>query len=184
MELATSVYTAFRGYSWSRIPSWLTEKLMDQVREVAAAKRGDFPDPEKVDRGVIALGPVAAAFSIRNVPNWDSNGRASEYSAFAFFKAADAARFDFVKLLGLTFFNEPTRETTEAIDYTGESSSPAPITAAGQLVCRRHLDALPSTQCGDILAKYFTKSAQWIFRANDDDTMSVDCAAWERGKTI
>lgn len=180
MLIATTVYTAFRGYAWTRIPVGLTEKLMDQLRALAAERRGEFPDPDIVERGVVATGPVAAAFTIRNVPGWDSNGRASEYSAFAFFKAADAAQIDFSKLFDHPFFTMPTREVAETLDRVCGPSEPAPITAAGQLVCRRHLDALPSSQCGDVLAKYFTKSNQWTFRMNDDGTMSVDCAEWKR----
>ena len=177
--LATAVYSAFRGYSWSRIPEGLTERLIDRLREMAAAKRGDFPNPEAVDRGVVAVGPVAAAFTIRSVPDWDSNGRTSEYSAFAFFRSADANAFDFGRLIELPFFATPAREVPASIAYEGRTSESAPLTAAGQLVCRRHLDAIPSIQAGDLLAKYFTKSNEWIFRTNPDGTMSVDCAEWK-----
>ena len=177
--LSTAVYTAFRGYSWSRIPEGLTERLVDRLREMAAAKRGDFPNPETVDRGVVAIGPIAAAFTIRNVPGWDSAGRASEYSAFAFFKSAEADSFDFRRLLELPFFSSPTREVPSSVGYDGPAAESAPLTAAGQLVCHRHLDAIPSAQASDLLAKYFTKSNEWTFRANSDGTMSVDCAEWK-----
>lgn len=179
ISIATAVYTAFRGYSWSRIPEGLTEKLIDLLRETAAAKRGDFPNPEAVDRGVIAIGPVAAAFSIRNVSGWDSAGRSCEYSAFAFFKSAEADSFDFGRLLELPFFSSPVHEIPSSTGYDGPPAGPAPLTAAGQLVCRRHLDAIPAAQAGDLLAKYFTKSNKWTFRANPDGTMSVDCTEWK-----
>lgn len=179
LTIATAVYTAFRGYSWSRIPEGLTERLVDRLREMAAAKRGDFPNPETVDRGVVAIGPIAAAFTIRNVHGWDSAGRASEYSAFSFFKSAEADSFDFGRLLELPFFSSPTREVPSSVSYDGPAAESAPLTAAGQLVCRRHLDAIPSAQAGDLLAKYFTRSNEWTFRANSDGTMSVDCAEWK-----
>lgn len=179
-NLASAVYTAFRGYSWSRVPDGLTEGLMDRLRDLAAGKRGDFPDPDSVDRGVVAIGPVAAAFSIRCVPGWDSAGRASEYSAFVFFKSADAAAIDFSALLAHPFFASPTHDAPASIAYDGETAAVSPLPAAGQLLCRRHLDALPAAQCGDVLAKYFDKSEQWIFRTNNDGSMSVDCAEWKR----
>lgn len=179
-RLATSVYSAFRGYSWSRIPEGMSERMMDRLREFAAKPRGDFPDPESSERGIVAFGPVAAAFSIRTVPAWDSAGRASEYSAFAFFKSADAKSMHFGRLLKLPFFFKPTRDVPSSVDYDGSPAEPSPLTAAGQLLCRRHLDSLPAAQCGDILSKYFDKSDQWIFRMSDDDTMSVDCAEWKR----
>ena len=180
MTLDTAVYTAFRGYRWSRIPDGLSEELMDRLRQLAAERRGDFPDPDAVDSGVVAVGPTAAAFSIRNVPAWDSAGRASEYAAFAFFASADAARMDFGRLLAHPFFNHPARESAATLACDDASAEAAPLTAAGQLICRRHLDALPAVQCGDLLAKYFDKCDQWIFRAKSDGSMSVDCAEWKR----
>lgn len=176
----TAVYSAFRGYSWSRIPDGLSEALMDGLRSLAAEKRGDFPDPEAVDAGVVALGPTAAAYTIRSVPDWDSAGRASEYAAFVFFPSADAARIDFGRLLAHPFFSGPTRTPAETIVYDDGPATAAPLTAAGPLVCRRHLAALPAAQGGDLLAKYFPKCGEWIFRANPDGTMSVDCSDWKR----
>ena len=177
-KLSTAVYTAFHGYSWSRIPEGFTERLLDRLRELAAENRGTFPDPGSCDRGVVAIGPFAAAFTIRNAPAWDSAGRASEYAAFAFFKSADADSFDFGKLIEIPFFATPSREVPSSVDYDGPAAESAPLTTAGQLVCRRHLDAIPSAQAGDLLAKYFTRSNEWTFRANSDGTMSVDCAEW------
>lgn len=176
----TAVYTAFRGYRWSRIPDGLSEELMDRMRKLAAEPRGDFPDPDAVDSGVVAIGPVAAAFSIRNVPTWDSAGRASEYAAFAFFRSADAAGIDFGRILAHPFFTSPTRNPAETLVYSDRPAQAAPLTAAGQLVCRRHLAALPAVQCGDLLAGYCDKCEQWIFRANPDGTIAVDCAEWKR----
>lgn len=179
--LATSVYSAFRGYSWSRIPDGLTERLLDRLRTLAAKERGEFPDPEAVDRGVVAIGPVAAAFSIRSVPGWDSSGRTSEYSAFAFFRSADAAAYDFGLLLRHPFFGVPSgHDTPETIFYEGAAATVSPLTAAGELVCRRRLAALPASQGGDILSKLFTRSNEWIFRSNPDDTLVVTCSEWTR----
>lgn len=178
--LATAVYSAFRGYSWSRIPSGLSELLMDSLRVLASETRGDFPDPDAVDTGVVAIGPVAAAFTIRHVPNWDSAGRASEYAAFAFFQASEANLLDFGELLAHPFFAAATREPVENLTYIGAPAQASPLTAAGQLLCRRHLDALPAAQGGDILSKYYSKSGRWTFRTLPGGEMSVDCAEWKR----
>jgi len=179
IELATAVYTAFRGYSWSQIPNGLTERLLDRLRELATAGRGDFADADTVERGIVAIGPVAAVFTIRNVAEWDSAGRDCSYSAFVCFSCRQAAAFDFGRLLELPFLAQPVREPPAAITYTDGPSAPAPLAAAGPLVCHRHLDALPAAQCGDLLARSFARSGQWSFRPNPDGTMRIDCAQWQ-----
>lgn len=180
INLPASVYTAFHGYSWSRIPEGLTERIMDRLRNRAAAVRGEFPDPSSIEQGIVASGPVAAVYSIRTLPGWDSEGRAADYSAFLFFRAADAAKFDFGTLLGLPFLDLASRDVPECVPYDGGTAETSPLTAAGRLVCHRRLDSIPAVQCGDILAKYFTKSDSWLFRMNADGSMRIDCAEWKR----
>ena len=117
IEIETAVYTAFRGYSWSRIPGSVGKDRMDMLYGMAAETRGEFPSPEAVDVGVVSDGVFAAAFSIFTAPDWDVEGRSAEYAAFAFVPCADAASVDFAALLRDAFFRVPTHEPPLSITY-------------------------------------------------------------------
>ena len=179
-SLPIAVHCAYRGYAWSNIPEGLTERAMDSLRALAAEIRGEFPDAHKVDRGVVAIGPVAAAFSIRTAPAWDSAGRDSEYAAFAFFKSIDASSLDFGKLLALPFFDAVTREVPRSVTCEGGPAESAPLPVAGALVCKRRYANLPAAQGGDLLARYFSKNEHWIFRLSGSGTLDVECGEWKR----
>ena len=181
--LSTTVYSANRGYHWSRLPDGVSEATLDRLYHLAAEERGDFPDPASVERGVVAIGDNAAVFTIRSVPGWDSEGRASEYAAFALFKPAEAAAIDFARVLENSFFNQPSRNPPPVVLYNGDGGVPAPATAAGNLLCRQEYDGLDPRAAGPLLAAYHARCDRWRFRFNENGaTMKVTCAAWKIAK--
>ena len=97
LVIETAVYTAYRGYAWSRIPDAVGKERMDALYRMAAEIRGEFPPAEAVDTGVVSDGVFAAAFAIFTAPGWDVEGRSAEYAAFAFVPCAEAASVDFVQ---------------------------------------------------------------------------------------
>ena len=92
--LATTTYSAFRGYSWSHMPPGTDEAELDLLRRLASEERGDFPDPTDISRGLVSDGRIAAVYSIRTVAGWDSEGRASEYAALALMPVEDDEEAD------------------------------------------------------------------------------------------
>ena len=177
MELAAAVYTAHRGYAWSWVPPGLTEATLDALYSRAAENRPEFPTETDVERGVVSDGIWAAAFTIRNVQSWDSEGRAADYAAFAFLRCADAGRVDFNALLAHDFFRVPQRVPAASIVYEGPAALTAPLDAPGRLLCRHSLDALDVRSIGTLLATYGAKSPAWSFHVNGEFA-AASCAPW------
>lgn len=182
IEIETAVYTAYRGYSWSRVPVSVGKGRMDALYRMSAEVRGEFPSPEAVDVGVVSDGEFAAAFAIFTVPGWDVEGRAAEYAAFAFVPCADAASVDFAALLGDEFFRVPAREPSQAIAYSGPAASRPAVDAPGRLLSRRRIDEFDLSAAGSILAAYGPKCGKWIFRrGRDSGVATAECGPWRIG---
>lgn len=192
MTLPVTVNSACRGYAWSRIPGGVTEASLDEMLAVATEKRGDFPEPNRIDTGIIVRNGIGAAFSIRTALGWDSEGRDSEYAAFALFNPAEAAGIDFAALLTDPFFSVPSKAAANgeitSIEYSGAPAGRPPLTAAGALLCHQHLEALPASAAGGILATYHLKSPFWLFHQvlkvptvkTTEIVFTVTCAPWQR----
>ena len=178
--LATTTHSAFRGYAWSHTPPGMSEAELDALRRLASEERGDFPEPTDVSRGLVSDGRVAACYSIRTVAGWDSEGRASEYTAFAIMPLEDAGRIDLVALLSHPFFALPSHEPPIAIEYLGPQSATPPTDAAGRLLCRHKIDSFDPRAAGALLATYGKNSTKWAVRLCDDGTATVECGEWEK----
>ena len=162
--IETAVYTAYRGYAWSRIPAAVGKERMDALYRMASEPRGAFPSPEAVDVGVVSDGAFAAAFAIFTAPGWDVEGRSAEYAALAFVPRAEAASVDFAALLGDAFFSVPVREPPATIAYAGPAAARPPLDAPGRLLSGRKVANFDLAATGSLLSAYGTKSERWIFR--------------------
>jgi len=178
MTLLTSVYSAYRGYAWSNVPSGLDGRMLDAIYSIAAKTRPDFADENDVQSGLVSDGSLAAAFAIRRIAAWDAEGRASDYGAFAFFPAAAAASVDLSLLLLDQFFWAPSRTPPQTISYVGPAASAPPLDAPGRLLCRQRCDLPDAHSAGALLSQYATRSVDWAFRMNADGSVAVTCSPW------
>ena len=182
--LATTTHSAFRGYAWSHLPPGTSEAGLDGLRRLASEDRGDFPEPTDISRGLVSDGKIAAAYSIRTVAGWDSEGRASEYTAFALMPVEDAVRIDLVALLSHPFFAMPSHEPPTTIEYSGPQSTIPPTDAAGRLLCRHKIDRFDPHAAGVLLATYGMNSAKWAVRLCDNGTATVECGEWRKKSEV
>ena len=180
VTLATTTHSAFRGYAWSHLPPGMSEAELDGLRRLASEERGDFPEPTEISRGLVSDGRVAACYSIRTVAGWDSEGRASEYAAFAIMPIEDAGRIDLIDLLSLPFFALPSHEPPTSIEFSGPQSATPPTDAAGRLLCRHKIDTFDPRAAGALIATYGKNSAKWAVRLCDDGTSTVECGEWRK----
>ena len=178
--LATTTYSAFRGYAWSHTPPGLSEAELDALHRLASEGRGDFPEPTDISLGLVSDGRVAAAYSIRTVAGWDSEGRASEYAAFALMPVEDAVRIDLVALLSHPFFALPSHEPPTTIEYSGPQSATPPTDAAGRLLCRHRIDNFNPHAAGALLANCGKNSSKWAVRLGTSETATVECGEWRK----
>lgn len=179
LTLAACTYSAGHGYQWSNVPGGVTKAELDAIHRIAADFRGDFPLPEAVDAGVIVRGGLIAAYTIRNVPDWDFSGRASDYAAYALVPVEHAEKIDFTELLRDDFFTVPSKNPRSLIEYAGANSVKAPPTAAGRLLCRNRYEDLPGAAAGSVIANFAEKAPQWHFHLNANRNFDVTCAAWK-----
>ena len=180
VTLATTTYSAFRGYAWSHTPPGMNEAELDGLRRLASEERGDFPEPTEISRGLVSDGQIAACYSIRTVAGWDSEGRASEYAAFAIMPLEDAGSIDLIALLSHPFFALPSHEPPTSIAYAGPQSATPPTDAAGRLLCRRRIDSFDPHAAGALLATYGKNSARWAVRLCDGGMATVECGEWRK----
>lgn len=164
MAIDTAVYTAYRGYAWSRVPDAVGKERMDALYRMAAEIRGEFPSAEAVDTGVVSDGVFAAAFSIFTAPGWDVEGRSAEYAAFAFVPCAEAASVDFSALLDSAFFSLPARVPPPSVAYSGPAAARPAVDVPGRLLSGRKVANFDLAATGSLLSAYGTKSERWIFR--------------------
>lgn len=184
LALAAVVYTADRGYSWSRTPDGVDPDELDGLLNLATAGAEEALAAGAVRRGLVANERHAAAFSVRSLPHWDSEGRAALYAAFALFPCALAASVDLRELLAEPFFDTLTRTPADRLDYRGGPASQPPVDAAGRLLSRNRIDGgFDSRAAGALLAKYARRSSEWIFTLESDGRMSVSTAPWRGARS-
>lgn len=179
MLFHTLVYTADRGYAWSGTVPGVGPDELDRLLNLATAGAENSLAAGAVRRGVVANGRHAAAFAVRCLSAWDSEGRAALYAAFVLFPCATAAAVDVAALLAAPFFDEITRTPACGLDYRGGSAAEPPTDAAGRLLSRNRIDGgFDPHAVGALLAKYAAKSPEWTFLLEPDGTMSVTTAPW------
>ena len=180
VTLSTTTHSAFRGYAWSNTPLGMSEAELDGLRRLASEERGDFPEPTDISRGLVSNGRIVAVYSIRTVAGWDSEGRASEYAAFATMPLEDAGSIDLVALLSHPFFALPSHEPPTTIEYLGPQSATPPTDAAGRLLCRHKIDTFDPHAAGALLATYGKNSSKWAVRLCSNGTATVECGEWKK----
>ena len=178
--LATTTYSAFRGYAWSHLPPGINEAELDGLRRLASEERGDFPEPTDIARGLVSDGRIVAVYTIRTVAGWDSEGRASEYTALALMPIEDAGLIDLAALLSHPFFTTPSHEPPTTIGYLGPQSATPPTDAAGRLLCRHRIDNFNPHAAGALLANYGKNSSKWAVRLGTSGTATVECGEWRK----
>ena len=183
--IETAVYTAYRGYAWSRIPAAVGKERMDALYRMAAEVRGEFPSADAVDVGVVSDGAFAAAFSIFTAPGWDVEGRSAEYAAFAFVPCAESASVDFAALLGDGFFRVPSHEPPQTIAYSGLGASRLAVDVPGRLLSGRKIAGFDLASVGVLLASYGARSGRWIFRRDQGTgAATAESGPWRIGTAI
>lgn len=180
--LPTAVYTANRGYAWSRIPDGIGQRVLDEFLETAMSTVPEFTSSGHVSYGVVSNGSVAAFFAIREIAGWDSVGRAAQYAAFAFAKCDACASIDAAKLFSHPFFREPKHMPDDSIAYSGDPSVEPPLASIGRLLCHNRLEDLETAAIGATLCVYGAKSPRWLFRV-DGEAATVETAPWRTGGT-
>ena len=178
--LATTTHSAFRGYAWSHLPPGINEAELDGLRRLASEERGDFPEPTDIARGLVSDGRIVAVYTIRTVAGWDSEGRASEYTALALMPIEDAGLIDLAALLSHPFFTTPSHEPPTTIGYLGPQSATPPTDAAGRLLCRHRIDNFNPHAAGALLANYGKNSSKWAVRLGTSGTATVECGEWRK----
>jgi len=127
--------------------------------------------------GLVIEGNVAAAFTLQNVENWDSEGRASDYYAMAFFSACEADKIDFVQLMNNNHFWMPTREPPTSIDYHGPASADCDKTLQTVLQTRRRVRIEDLHAVGTFLSDAHSRFDRLICRLCEESVLEVQVSS-------
>lgn len=178
-NLFSIVYTADHGYAWSSVPPGLAEDELDALLNLATEGADEALSDGAVRRGVVANDRHAAAFAVRSLPRWDSEGRAAIYAALVLFPSIFADRIDVAELLADPFFDTVTRAPEPRLVYAGPGSAPCPLDAPGRLLSGRTIaDGFDPHAVGALLRQYGRQTKAWTFILNDHGTMSVSTSPW------
>jgi len=182
VKLPAAVYTAYKGYAWSQIPTGIEPSELEALLRLVSNARGDFPDPLSVDSGIVSNGRVAAVFTWQNVAGWDSNGRAADYGAFIFFPVGLSRLFNFVSLISQDFFWTPSHTPPAAVDYAGPAATEPPADALDALRAGRPCHLADPAAVGTLLTAHGAKSSRWTCLMQSDGRMLVTCDKWKSQK--
>lgn len=175
MRLDTTTYSASHGYVWSSVPACASLRKLNQLFRYISSARGDFPDTDTVDAGLVSDGSVVAAFTLQNVDNWDCEKRASDYAALALFTIEQAANIDFVELLGNPFFWTPSHQPKSSLVYAGPPSAEPPAVATRRLQKEHQYLLREPRAIGALLARCAQKSSRWICLMKAENALNVEC---------
>jgi len=178
MELALTTYSAYRGYSWSSVPAFVSTKTLNRLYRFLSNARGIFTDPSSVDIGFVSDGKYVAVFSIQSVEGWDAEKRASDYAAFAVFTVEDAAQIDFVDLINHDFFWTPSHHPSTTLDYKGNVSAKAPSAAKDALQSANTYLLKNPRAVGDLIAQFGHLSSRWVCMLKAENILSIECNSW------
>jgi hypothetical protein len=163
IHIPFSVYTAWQGYAWSRIPDGISSEEMDIMYRRIGEWRPSYMSPGDSYEGVFYFNGLLAAFKMQCVQRWDAARRDVDYCAFAFMGYDVMKKFDFEFLLGLDVFSIPTRTPGRSIEYCGPTSSPYSIADAMKLRDSCKSDHVDFHCIGDMLDTCGMYCPEWIF---------------------
>ena len=179
-NLYSVIYTADRGYAWTNVPPGMKEDELDALLNLATDGSEETLASGKVLRGVVANSRHAAAFAVRSLPRWDSEGRDALYASLVLFPTVFADRIDAAELLAAPFFTTVTRTPAARLAYDGPASAPCPLDAPGRLLSGRTIEGgFDPHAVGALLRGYGRRSDAWTFILDGKGTMSVRTAAWK-----
>jgi len=180
MTLVLTTYSAFKGYSWSSVPPGISPWKLNQFYRLITAAQGNFRNARVFDAGVVSDGKTVAVFTRRNIEGWDSENRASDYAALAFFPVNEAAAVDLVELLQDDFFQTPTRQPPATLEYTGPASATMPPSAEASLRERGEYLLCNPRATGDLIARLGNRSPRWICLFKTDNILKIECNNWKQ----
>jgi len=122
-KIPVAVFTAKRGYDWTRLPNFVTLEEVERIYEEVGALKSDFPGDLSlgdVFKGVILKPNFAFAFRLQIVEKWDQAKRDANYCAAAFVPLEHLADIDFDRLLDMDYFTVPSRTPDDTLRYVDE----------------------------------------------------------------
>lgn len=168
-KIPVAVFTAKRGYDWTRLPSFTTLEEVERIYEEVGALKADFQGDLSlgdVFKGVILKPNFAFAFRLQIVEKWDQAKRDANYCAAAFVPLEHLADVDFDRLLDMDYFSVPSRSPDDTLRYVDEDyTEPEPHTwePVLQNFIDGNLQDFSWCLIGPMLARYRAGNSMWVF---------------------
>ena len=124
LQIPVAVFTAHRGYDWSKLPDFVSrdeaDSLFEKVMSVKTTYCDDLLPYGDSFKGVLYEGKYAFAFRLMTAEKWDQAKRDSNYCACAFIPHDMLKDVDFERLLDMVFFRTTTHAPDSLLNYYDE----------------------------------------------------------------
>lgn len=124
IQIPVAVFTAYRGYDWSKLPDFVSrdeaDSLFEKIMSVKTNYCDDFLPYDDAFKGVLYEGKYAFAFRLMTAERWDQAKRDSYYCACAFIPQDKLMDVDFERLLDMDYFKTPTHTPDCLLEYSDE----------------------------------------------------------------
>lgn len=169
VKIPVAVFTAKRGYDWTKLPKFVSQDEADRLyEEVGILKAGFLSDLSVGDvfKGVIFKSEYAFAFRLQIVEKWDQANRDANYCAAAFIPLENLSDIDLGRLLDMDYFTVPNKAPGDALHYIDEDYS-EPDESTWIPILQNLIDGKSEdfswSLIGPMLAKCHDANAMWAF---------------------
>lgn len=170
VQIPVAVFTAHRGYDWSKLPDFVSrdeaDSLFEKVMSVKTTYCDDLLPYGDSFKGVLYEGKYAFAFRLRTAEKWDQAKRDSNYCACAFIPHDMLKDVDFERLLDMVFFRTTTHAPDSLLNYYDEDFHCPTTDEWSSTVCNFKIGDIRDFDwrlVGPILFDFGDANSKWFF---------------------
>ncbi len=170
LQIPVAVFTAHRGYDWSKLPDFISRDEADSLFEKIMSVKtvyceGELPVGDAFKGVLYTDGMYAFAFRLMTAEKWDQAKRNANYCACAFVSRDKFKEVDFERLLDMDYFKNPIANPAATLDYVDEDYTPPQNEECYSAVMRLvdgNRDGKWSL-IGSVLSRFGCANIQWLF---------------------
>lgn len=194
VEIPVAVFTAHRGYDWSKLPDFVSRDEADSLFEKVMSVKTTHCDGLLLYgdsfEGVLYEGKYAFVFRLMTAEKWDQAKRDSKYCACAFIPYDMLKDVDFERLLDMVFFRTTTHTPDSLLNYYDEDFHCPTTDELSSTVCNFKIGDIRDFDwrlVGPILFNFGYKNSKWFFAqisSRGESKFIAEFGNWDKEKCI
>lgn len=194
LQIPVAVFTAHRGYDWSKLPDFVSrdeaDSLFEKVMSVKTGYCDDLLPYGDSFKGVLYEGKYAFAFRLMTAEKWDQAKRDSNYCACAFIPHDMLKEVNFERLLDMGFFRTTTHVPDYLLNYYDEDFHCPTTDEWSSTVCNFKIGDIRDFDwrlVGPILSDFGDANSKWFFArisSHGESKFIAEFGNWDEEKFI